>query len=327
MAHALLKSILQMTPLEKALITHFRLRLIHGKRWSPGQENLRWLLAMESNVLRITSRKLSCYNDVRCALYRIFLQVIFSRRKIWRRSGLRRTAPSLHIYWMMSLENRLLLISLRESIFSPGILSAQKENIVMLEGRTTALRALELSDLHQLQDWRNNAEMRRNFREYRELNMYDQDQWFTNICCGNKKYCMFGIVSKHEIHIDNNKIGGNKLIGVCGLTNIDWLIRSAELSFYIGAYDIYADNILAKDSVEIMINHAFNSLNLNKVWAELYDFDFKKIQILELLKMKRDGELRANAFDNGCYHNSYIYSLLRSEWPSAGSDRKSQPQR
>lgn len=183
----------------------------------------------------------------------------------------------------------------------------------MLEGRITFLRALEHSDLRQLRDWRNNAQMRRNFREYRELNMHDQEQWFNNICCGNKKYCMFGIVSRNEIYTDNNKIGAGELIGVCGLTNIDWLIRSAELSFYIGADDIYADDIIAKDSVEIMINYAFDSLNLNKVWAELYDFDFKKIQILESLKMKRDGELRDNAFDNGCYHNSYIYSLLRSE--------------
>ena len=48
----------------------------------------------------------------------------------------------------------------------------------MLIGKYTGLRALEISDLEKLLEWRNQPEYRRFFREYRELNSENQKRWF-----------------------------------------------------------------------------------------------------------------------------------------------------
>jgi len=44
----------------------------------------------------------------------------------------------------------------------------------MIKGQHTALRAIEREDLPSLLSWRNDPELRRYFREYRELNFQQQ---------------------------------------------------------------------------------------------------------------------------------------------------------
>ena len=186
----------------------------------------------------------------------------------------------------------------------------------MLAGKTIALRALEPKDLAQMQIWRNNADMRCFYREYRELSMYDQEAWYKNICCGNQNYCMFGIVLSLEEKGGTlrNAPAPGQLLGVCGLTNIHWVLRSAELSFYIGFEDLYCDDVYAPDAVAVMLRYAFGALNMHKAWAEIYDFDERKKTLIETMGFHKDGEIRDNAFDNGRYSNAIIYSMLESEY-------------
>lgn len=48
----------------------------------------------------------------------------------------------------------------------------------MLKGEITGLRAIEKEDLILLRDWRNNSDFRKNFREHKELNLLNQENWF-----------------------------------------------------------------------------------------------------------------------------------------------------
>jgi RimJ/RimL family protein N-acetyltransferase len=188
----------------------------------------------------------------------------------------------------------------------------------MIIGKYIGLRALEVDDLPILQNWRNNNSMRRYYREYRELSLADQESWYKTICINNRNFCMFGIVSLYDTkkirHIRYSDIKKNQLIGVCGLTNINWIIRASELSFYIGAHDIYVDKYFAYDVVHVICDYAFNILNMNKVWAEIYEFDVQKKILFEAMNMHLDGILRNNVFDSGKYYDSFLYSLLSSEF-------------
>jgi RimJ/RimL family protein N-acetyltransferase len=189
----------------------------------------------------------------------------------------------------------------------------------MLVGKYVALRALEPSDLFQMQEWRNNEAMRRYYREYRELSMYDQEVWYKYTCCGNRDYCMFGITFyNEEQHRDHAPLQG-QLLGICGLTNINWVLRSAELSFYIGFDNLYCDKTYAPDAVNIMLQYSFDTLNMHKVWAEIYNFDEQKNTLFKIMGFNKDAELRDNAFDKGCYSNSFIYSLLEQEYKSSSA--------
>ena len=178
----------------------------------------------------------------------------------------------------------------------------------MIKGKKVGLRAVEKEDLAILRDWRNNPDFRKNFREVRELNLSNQLTWFERSCVANPNDFMFVIQG----------LSDNKIIGTAGLLYVNWIIRSADVSFYIGEDDLYIDNIgYAEESAHLLFSYGFLNLNLNKVWMELYEFDKLKLNFFQnKFNFKQDGLLRENCFEDGKYWNSFIISLLRSEWKS-----------
>jgi RimJ/RimL family protein N-acetyltransferase len=172
----------------------------------------------------------------------------------------------------------------------------------MIQGKLVGLRAVEREDLKILRDWRNNDEFRKNFREFRELNMDNQEKWYEKTCIGNPNDFMFVI----------DRLEDNKPIGACGLLYINWIIRSADFSFYIGENESYVDDTgYAKDAATLLINYGFKSLNLHKIWMELYEFDSRKIAFFQdEFNFKVDGKLRDNCFEDGKFYNSLIISLI-----------------
>jgi len=59
-------------------------------------------------------------------------------------------------------------------------------------------------------------------------------------------------------------------------------------------------------------------LDLNKMWTEIYVFDVKKKRLYDKLGMKVDGVLRQNYFYDGKWWDSYIISILASDWLKIG---------
>lgn len=174
----------------------------------------------------------------------------------------------------------------------------------MLVGKYTCLRAVESEDLELLRDWRNLPEFRRNFREHRELNLVNQKKWF-DIMSGSSNDFMFVILEKETL----------EPIGACGLLYTNWIIRSSDFSFYIGKDQLYIDKKYSKDAITLLLTYGFNDLNLNKIWMELYEFDVKKMDLFQsVFNFKIDGKLRSNSFANGRFWDSYIISLLKSEF-------------
>ena len=72
----------------------------------------------------------------------------------------------------------------------------------MLKGKKVSLHAVEREDLQQLRDWRNNPDFRKYFREYRELNMQQQEQWFEKSVVDDNNTQMF-VIRKKEDNEDN----------------------------------------------------------------------------------------------------------------------------
>jgi RimJ/RimL family protein N-acetyltransferase len=175
----------------------------------------------------------------------------------------------------------------------------------MIKGKLTGLRAVEAKDLEQLKHWRNLSSFRRNFREVRELSTENQLSWFNALHGNIQRDYMFSIVD----------LQNETLIGAGGLLYINWIIRSADFSFYIGKDESYIDEKgYAEDAARLLIDYGFNNLNLHKIWMELYEFDEKKITFFKnKFHFKTDGILRDNCFEDGRYWNSLIISLIEDE--------------
>eukprot|EP01047_Picozoa_sp_COSAG01_P071185 COSAG01_NODE_10983_length_2033_cov_22.897749_2_plen_178_part_00 len=176
----------------------------------------------------------------------------------------------------------------------------------MIKGKLVGLRAVETKDLEQLKKWRNLPEFRKNFRETKELSDNNQLAWLESLHKSANTNYMF--VIEH--------LKDKQLLGAAGLLYINWTIRSADVSFYIGYNNTYIDDKgYADDAATLLFNYGFNELNLNKLWMELYEFDKMKLDFFQdRFNFMKDGKLRQNCFYDGRYWDSFILSLLKTEY-------------
>lgn len=177
----------------------------------------------------------------------------------------------------------------------------------MLIGKKVVLRAVEEKDLSILRDWRNNEDFRKFFREYKELNLANQYNWFKKYVVEDRNTLMFIIEDRDT----------EEYLGVCGLCYINWVHRNADLSLYIGKDNIYIDTHKGGycfDILDQLFEYGFNRLNMHKVWCEIYSFDDKKHELFDNYGLTKDGVLRDNYFYDGKYQNSHLFSILEDEW-------------
>ena len=178
----------------------------------------------------------------------------------------------------------------------------------MLSGQHVGLRAIEREDLAQLRDWRNDPAFRRHFREHRELSALDQEAWFERMNA-DPRQLMFAIVDRDA----------GRLVGASGLCFIDPVNRNCDLSIYIGADGAYVDERLAPDAARTTLRYGFEELGLHRVWAEIYDFDEPKQELLAGLGFQLEGRHREHHFAEGGWHDSLFYGLLADEWSAAAA--------
>ena len=172
----------------------------------------------------------------------------------------------------------------------------------MFKGKNMNLRSLEIEDLETLKKWRNELSNRIHTREYRLLNMINQEEWFEMIHKDNPpKVLMFGVTDKHE-----------KLIGVCGLTYIDWKNRHCEISIILYLKN-WQKTKFAKETISLLEKYGFEELNMRRLWVEIFDTIPQNIKLFESLNFVREGVLRDKLWRNRKWHNSYIYSKLSTD--------------
>ena len=175
----------------------------------------------------------------------------------------------------------------------------------MLKGKKIKLVRVEKGDLRQLMEWRNNPEFRKHFREYRELNMSNQKKWYEEKVLRDPATLMFSI----------RRLKDNKLLGCCGLVYISWIYKHADMSLYIGWKDLYIDKYgYAEEACRLLLDYGFKELGLNKIWTEIYIFDKRKKKLYDKFGFYIDGTLRQHYLYNGKFWDSYILSILSSEW-------------
>ena len=169
----------------------------------------------------------------------------------------------------------------------------------MIKGKTIALRSLEENDLEILKNWRNSPHIRKTTREYRILNMLNQKNWFSSLHQNDPpKNIIFGV--------ENNK---KNLIGVCGLTYIDWKNKHAEISIYLGKKN-WQKSLLGKELLQLITDYGFGELNLHRLYAEIFSTAPENIKLFEKMNFHREGILREKLWRNGKWNYSFIYAKI-----------------
>ena len=174
----------------------------------------------------------------------------------------------------------------------------------MIAGAHVGLRAIERQDLPVLLAWRNRPEFRRYFREFRELSLVQQEQWFEATVLADPKTRMFAIVERKS----------GVLLGACGLCFIDWVNRTGDFSLYIGHDALYIDDVYAPDAGRLLLRYGFDELGLHRIWCEIYGFDQSKQALLPRLGFTLDGRHRETHWAEGGWHDSLYFAILDREF-------------
>lgn len=70
----------------------------------------------------------------------------------------------------------------------------------------------------------------------------------------------------------------------------------------------------AREALQAVIAYCFNELNLNRIGAEIYEFNARSIRLFEGLGFQREGIRRGYIFKDGQFKDEYLYSLVREDW-------------
>jgi RimJ/RimL family protein N-acetyltransferase len=178
----------------------------------------------------------------------------------------------------------------------------------MLSGKRVRLRGSELSDIPNMVRWMNDPEVTRNLLVYTPLSSVDEQIWFETMMKNPKEEHIYMI----EVLEDNIWI----TVGSTGFHGLDWKNRSAEIGISIGEKK-YWNRGYGRDTVRLMLRHAFNDLNLNRVYLNVFETNEPAKKAYLAAGFVEEGRLRQDIFKNGRYIDVFMMSVLRSEWQDA----------
>ena len=102
-------------------------------------------------------------------------------------------------------------------------------------------------------------------------------------------------------------------IGQTAFVRIDWVGRMA--TFYIGIAN--AENRqkgLGRETVELMVEYAFNTLNLNRIHLHVAENNVAAIEVYKKCGFITEGKLREAMYRNGKYYDFYVMGILKSDF-------------
>ena len=171
------------------------------------------------------------------------------------------------------------------------------------------LRPLSPDDLDQIYKWRNDPEIMARTRQWRMLEWNEHLRWFNNL--DHDRDIMRAIVAK-ALGLESD------MVGVCGLTRVDLVNRSAEVSIYIGNESFRRQGV-AKEVIQQLKVMAFDQMNLHRLWAEVYSFNEPGMYLFQSCGFGREGMLLETVYRGGKYHNSIFYNFLEDAWANEKS--------
>jgi RimJ/RimL family protein N-acetyltransferase len=171
-----------------------------------------------------------------------------------------------------------------------------------LIGTRVYLRPLERSDAPAFVTWLNDPEVTRTLKIFRPLNLATEEEFLGSLYEGEGDVVL-GIAVRES----------DALIGSTGLHRLDARNRHASFGLAIGARDEWGKGY-GTEASGLMLAHAFETLNLNRVWLHVYEYNPRAIALYGRVGFKAEGVLRQDRYHAGRYWDTVTMAILRSDW-------------
>lgn len=100
-------------------------------------------------------------------------------------------------------------------------------------------------------------------------------------------------------------------VGLITTANFNPLNRSSEITVLIDPEKRRKGH--GKDALKTLSKYLFYQRGINRVYAQIGDFNKPAEKLFDSVGYKRDGKLRQHHFYQGEFHDTLVYSLLRFE--------------
>ncbi|WP_067730783.1 GNAT family N-acetyltransferase [Oceanobacillus damuensis] len=174
----------------------------------------------------------------------------------------------------------------------------------MFSSKRILLRKVEKNDIEQYHSWRNDTDVM--FSTSSSLDLYsleDTIDFVENVLINSKSSKSYIIVEKE------NQVS----IGVTSLINIDYKNRNAECIIDIGEKKYWGQGY-GKEALRMLLNYAFQELNLHRVSLRVFSFNEKAIRLYNKLGFKEEGISRQSLFRNGEWNDIIHMGILKEEY-------------
>ena len=175
----------------------------------------------------------------------------------------------------------------------------------MLEGERIKLGPIKREYIEHYLKWFNNPEITQYLLMYLPMTRVMEEEWLENLKDQNNDVYFAILISKD--------IDTEKHIGNCGIHRIDWKNRVGCAGIVIGEKE-YQGKGFGIEAMELLLRYGFNTLNLNRIELEVYDFNIRAIKSYEKLDFIEEGRKRQAVWINGRYHDQIIMAILKEEW-------------
>jgi RimJ/RimL family protein N-acetyltransferase len=105
----------------------------------------------------------------------------------------------------------------------------------------------------------------------------------------------------------------DKLIGFVVLFNLKWASQTAEMAIGIGE-STYRGKGYGSEALALLLNYAFNELNLYRVGLSVMAYNQPAIRAYERAGFVLEGARRGMVLREGRRYDLLLYGILREEW-------------
>ena len=172
-----------------------------------------------------------------------------------------------------------------------------------LVGEKCYLSPISMEDVEKYTEWLNDMEVGQFLLV--SGTVYDLDKERAALENLMKHNVVFAIIEKDT----------NRAIGNCGLHNVSDIHRRASFGIFIGEKGNWSQGI-GSEATCLLLDYAFNVLNLNNVDLEVIDYNKRAIKCYEKCGFRYIGVRRQAVFMAGSYHGVLLYDILASEFTS-----------
>lgn len=174
-----------------------------------------------------------------------------------------------------------------------------------LLGRLCYLSPLNMEDADQYTEWLNDLELTLHLgMRILPLTREKEREMLERIQKDEHSH-VFGIVDRKT----------DRLIGNCGLHNVDPVHRSAEFGIFVGDKAFW-NRGYGEDATRLMLDYGFNLLNLNNIMLSVLDFNQRAIRCYEKCGFQTIGRRRQCRAQGARVFDLIFMDILAAEFQS-----------